>query len=333
MTTSTVTPEIAAFASAVRAALADLPADELDDLTDGLAADVAESLEEDLRRTLPDPVAYAAELRAAAGLPIRAKKPGAFAGLAQGWRDTRADLGIAIRRNPTLAGVVDFLVELRPAWWLLRAWVAFQIVAAFLGARSAWLPQDIVGWFVLAAFATISVQWGRTRWLPRSGLPWLIGAGNVLAVLLLLPVTAHAGGVVSQQGAYFANGPSGVAQPDLTGVYLNGVPVTNVFGYDANGKPLKDIQLFDQDGNPLATSVAGGNGCIDAGCAANGLWVPSILRNGVLAWNVFPMKIIKAADDGTGLKADPGAVPQDRLAPFAQVPPLVKPEAPSKTTP
>ena len=65
-------PEIVTFAEGVRAALADLPAEEVDDLTEGLEADLAESLAEDLRRTLPDPVAYAAELRLAAGLPGRA---------------------------------------------------------------------------------------------------------------------------------------------------------------------------------------------------------------------------------------------------------------------
>ena len=50
MSTSTVTPEIRRFADGVRAALADLPADEVEDVTEGLEADLAESLAEDLRR-------------------------------------------------------------------------------------------------------------------------------------------------------------------------------------------------------------------------------------------------------------------------------------------
>ena len=83
MTTSTVTPEIVEFAQGVRAALADLPAEEVDDLTEGLEADLAEAYAEDLQRELPDPAAYATELRAAAGLPLRAKaaKTGVLAGL------------------------------------------------------------------------------------------------------------------------------------------------------------------------------------------------------------------------------------------------------------
>ena len=80
MTTSTVTPEIVEFAQGVRAALADLPAEEVDDLTEGLEADLAEAYAEDLQRELPDPAAYATELRAAAGLPMRTKgaKSGVF---------------------------------------------------------------------------------------------------------------------------------------------------------------------------------------------------------------------------------------------------------------
>ena len=70
MTTSTQTsPDIAAFAAAVRDALADLPRGEVDELTDGLEADLTDrSLEPDAP-DLGDALAYADELRLAAGLP------------------------------------------------------------------------------------------------------------------------------------------------------------------------------------------------------------------------------------------------------------------------
>ena len=59
------------FASAVRAALSDLPADEVNDLTEGLEADLAEHFDEDPDEPMPDPIAYADELREAAGLVPR----------------------------------------------------------------------------------------------------------------------------------------------------------------------------------------------------------------------------------------------------------------------
>ncbi len=317
MTTSTVTPEIAKFAQGVRAALADLPADEVDDLTDGLEADLAEAYAEDLQRELPDPSAYATELRMAAGLPARGKaKPGIVSGIAQSWHDTRADLTAAIRRNPALAGVAEFLVVLRPAWWVFRAWLATWLVAAFIGSEQGYWFEGAGWFFVFAAFVVVSVQWGRGQWRTK-GLAPLIVVGNVVAVLLAVPALAHA----ADGRTVYVSQPY-AEQTDLTGVYLNGEPVTNIFGYDAQGRPLSDVQLFDQDGKPIATSVVGGNGCLDPQCEKQGLWVPAALRTGVAAWNVYPMRMIEAEAyaDQLELQAVRGAEPQDRAAPFKKVP-------------
>ncbi|GAA3618916.1 hypothetical protein GCM10022223_39650 [Kineosporia mesophila] len=58
---------IADYLAAVRTALADLPADEVDELTGGLEADLAESLAENGSpvEVFGPPEAYAAELRSA----------------------------------------------------------------------------------------------------------------------------------------------------------------------------------------------------------------------------------------------------------------------------
>ena len=242
MTTSTVAPEIAKFAQGVRAALADLPADEVDELTDGLEADLAEAYAEDLQRELPDPSAYAAELRLAAGLPVRTKvKHGVFAGIGDSLRDTRRDIGIAISHNPTLSSIADFLVTLRPVWWVLRAWLATWLVAAFFGSeRGYWF--DGIFWVVLAVFVAISVQWGRGEWRGK-GLAPLIVLGNVFAVVALLPALAAAD---SWGGGYYEVYPDGPAES--VGMSLDNQSVTNIFAYDANGKPLKNVQLFDQSG-------------------------------------------------------------------------------------
>ena len=62
MPTTTLRDDVAAFAAAVRAHLDDLPADEVDDLTDGLESDLLEQAEDDhgaLAKT--DAEQYAAE--------------------------------------------------------------------------------------------------------------------------------------------------------------------------------------------------------------------------------------------------------------------------------
>src|ERR1700709_2176140 len=77
------------FARAVRAALADLPADEVDDLTDGLEADLAERAADEESPDFGDPTDYANELRSAAGLPASTHhRPTTLEGVMSGaWRD------------------------------------------------------------------------------------------------------------------------------------------------------------------------------------------------------------------------------------------------------
>lgn len=322
MTTSTVTPEIVDFAQGVRAALADLPAEEVDDLTEGLEADLAESLAEDLRRTLPDPVAYAAELRAAAGLPARAPtvKRGLLSGVVGGWRDTRKDIASTIRRNPALAPVLDFLDAVRPLWWALRAWLATWIVAAFFGHEDGyWFGSG--WWLVLVAFVVISVQWGRGEW-HFTGLRGLIVVGNVIAVVAL-PAVLNAPYVRQETLT-----PAELSSIAPQGLSMDGLPLENIYVYDADGKPLDNVQLFDVDGKPLEPNRDTGQTSI--------LQRPATLETGVEAYNVYPLDVVKAVYDDNGeLVPDPNPDPDKAAAykngPFLKVPAVDLPEKVAKS--
>ena len=328
MTTSTVTPEIAEFANGVRAALADLPADEVDDLTDGLEADLAESLAEDLRRTLPDPVAYAAELRAAAGLPEgRHPRVGLRASLgtmAHGWRQSRAQAVENLRANPLTAGAFDFAVALRPAWWITRAWVAYQLARSFLGYEGPFLPRDALSWLVFLLLTVVSVQWGRGRWGPGSVLMPLIVTGNVVALLLLVPMLSNVNATsYPNQYVYDAGNHS-----DVAGLALDGESVTNLYPYSLEGKPLAGVQLFDDRGRPVTVGDDPESPiCIDEGCSENLVRKPVTLKNGVVAWNVFPTQFIHTmlGDNGEEVRAPAQQPP----APFTDVPPVRAEERPT----
>ena len=65
--------EVDTFVAAVRACFADLDPDEREELLGGLAADMADLVDERGPGALGDPRAYAAELRAAAGLAVTAR--------------------------------------------------------------------------------------------------------------------------------------------------------------------------------------------------------------------------------------------------------------------
>lgn len=289
------TTQIVTFAAGVRAALADLPAEEVDDLTEGLEADLAEAYAEDLQRELPDPLAYATELRSAAGLPVREPKRGPFGGLAAGWADTRRDLLVTICRNPALASVLEFLAVLRPLWWVVRAWLATWLLAAFFGMERGY-SVDGTWWIVLVAFVVISVQWGRGLW-QANGVPGLIVVGNVVAAVALFPVLAAAsdwGG--SGNGAYDAGYSAGsdavLDDPAVEGLSFDGHLLENIYAYDAKGRRLTNVQLFDVDGNPLDTNRNGD--------VTQMIPDPATLETGAEAYNVYPLALTKMIWDENG---------------------------------
>lgn len=320
--TPTIAPQIASFAAAVRDALADLPDEERDELTEGLEADLSEAYAEDLTNTLPDPVEYATELRQAAGLPVReAPKQSVFAGLAEGWQRTRGDVLAALRRNPMLVSLLDFAAALRPVWWVARAWVATWLVSVFFGSEDGFLPAG-PGWFLLLAVAVVvSVQWGRGLWR-FPGLPTLIVLGNIVALVAILPVVAYARGYSGAYDDYGAGFGDGVDAAQIDGLAFDGAALENVFAYDADGNLLRNVQLFDVDGNRLAPTRM----------AEETQWElqPATLETGEQVFNVFPLSATRMTwDDGGGeLIPDPNPDPDKVRAfqdgPFVKVPALQK---------
>ena len=229
--------DVRAYVGAVRAWLGDLPPEEVEDLTAGMEADLAERAAESggtLGALLGEPEAYAAELRSAAGLPPRwvpaaaaAPRPATVRTLGASVRATGDD---ALRRFP-------WLRDLRPAWWLAR------------GAVAGWLLQSMFGtsnWLLPLVGAAVSFWIGRRTAAGRmpSGSRGLLVAGNALAIVLLLPATMSllsSGGDDHEMGAAYA--PAGLS--------MNGESVQNLYAYDAAGNRLEDVRLFDQYGQPV----------------------------------------------------------------------------------
>src|SRR3954468_23529740 len=138
MSTSTLaSPAVAEFATAVRSALSDLAPDEIDELTDGLEADLTDRLSDTDAAELGDPLAYAEELRAAAGLPHRPMRRAGFAAELAELRHAPKIVATAFREfgaeHPWLGRVRDFFVPLRPLWWVFRAVVVTALIATALG--------------------------------------------------------------------------------------------------------------------------------------------------------------------------------------------------------
>lgn len=226
--------QVRRYAGDVRSHLADLPPEQVDDLTDGLEADLAEALA-DMPGTLrpvaagsdlPDgggtalldvaarfgpAAAYAAELRSAAGLepaaPGRRRRvslgdhlAAEGAKLSSEWKSVWAP----VTSSSQWAAFLEFAAVLRPVWWVLRAWVVVLVLYGWFNAPQNFelVPRAPFWRFLLLAAIVVSVQWGRGRWLRRRGLSPLRKTVDVLAVLVAVPffVSAAVGGNTALNG-------------------------------------------------------------------------------------------------------------------------------------
>jgi hypothetical protein len=308
-TTLAVQPGVTTFIEQVRARLADLPPEVRDELTDGLEADLSElvtehadssSADDSSRSPEPlgeisvasivgDPVTYADELRAAAGLPMRtAQRARPSVGerttsvLDRGRRRWESAMAM-----PLLSAPWALLVALRPLWWAFRAWVAVQFLDLVAGNEPHRLVPAIAGQFigslVLAVAVVVSVQIGRGVWWPgdrRPGSRALLAVLNCGAVLLALPTMTQIPGF----GGYDATRFDYVSQVDR-GLTNGGIEVCDIQPYSAEGEPLVGVQLFDQQGRPLNTACG----------SWNDRKRPWMLGD-VQRWNVFPLGIQRDGD-------------------------------------
>lgn len=336
MSPTVVRPEVVQFVRDVRAALNDLSPEEVDELTDGLEADLSDAvdagaIEADgvhaVAARFGDPGAYAAELRSAAGLPPRSAptRPGLGASLSQ-LRANASGLLDPLRRQPWWAPFSAYVVSLRPAWWLVRGWIAYQMFSVFIGSYGL-LPDSFGGWVVLLLFVGVSVEIGRRALQHRAdGWRILVGIGNVVAVLALLPTLAYV-----TQPAYYETSGAAVAVPPDQGLWHGGREVRNVFPYDEQGRPLTGVQLYDENGNRLAVGPAAEEAVDDTN--GFGYHVPAVNAEGQQLWNVFPLRRQAAEWDPETGEPRPVGSAQPAPLPVVAVPPLLLPRSDASPAP
>jgi len=338
------TPEVTAFVTQVRARLSDLSEDEREELVGGLEADLAERLA-DGEGDLGDPADYAAELRAAAGLTarrgprVRTLGPReSLVGLLDG---SRRRWDALVTKNAAATQAWDFAVVLRPAWWVLRAWLAVELLDLMAGPREYLtalpsLGNQVMGALVLLAAVVVSVLVGTGRLWPgseaRTYLPArvVLCALNLFALFLFPVVFSHMPSAWTSHEIYYS--PS-YPVPDRTeGLELDGRTVRNVFTYDAQGNPLTGVQLFDQKGRPLSVSRDPYLGSYRQ-TGTQQMTYP--WRNGdQRLYNVFPLPVRQQGDPSFRVR-DPytsGRPPVLPTPPLVVVPPVSLPsDAPQPT--
>jgi hypothetical protein len=336
MNTPVARTQVTAFVAAVRLQLDDLAPDEVDELTDGLEADLNDALSD--AGTPPaeqfgDPIAYAAELRSAAGLPPRAVPGGGRPGAVYRWRERAEGLVATVRNQPWWPAVRDFVVTLRPVWWVARAMVAGFGLGMLLGSYS--LPLQLV-------LIVISVELGRRRIVDRAPV-WrsLIAVGNAIGVFGAVVIglaTLTAGGRWDLQSAATTTVVQDVTVPPTDGIWLGGREVRNIFPYDSQGRPLTGVQLYDENGNALAVGRSAQtplDQVDDQGNVMTVAQIPGVDVAGEQRWNTYPLRQRQDGNDENGTRvvgtpspaALPSLTPGPLLAPSAQAAPAPGPAA------
>jgi hypothetical protein len=360
-----VAPEVRLFLARVRRELADLDPEVLSDITDGLEADFAELVEERGAEALGDPVEYAKELRAAAGIPVGPKPPRGLSERVDGLLDAghaRFDAAVAKVGALLRTDLGPVVAWLRPLWWILRAWAAvFLMFGMFLG----WPMFHGATLFMVAVASVASILIGKGRIWPggrRGAVARVVLLGlNGFAVVvfawmwLYAVVNAEAGDYHRGWEDGYSEAATGVASDgtpidEQAGIYSGGRWVTNIYPYDASGKPLVGVQLFDQSGEPIkvvtqpdCTSTAAdplppaepnSEGFVDALCYDEQTDEPLQTRvfypwsNGdAQLYNVFPLPSRAQSDTVLDPNAFAGDdVPTIQEPPLATVPKVSLPE-------
>ncbi|MHA7133359.1 hypothetical protein [Oerskovia turbata] len=217
--------QVRRYAADVRSHLADLSPEQVEDLTDGLEADLAEALADmpgalrptttapddgatsllDLTERFGPAAEYAAELRSSAGLGVAGSAVTGGSRPRIGLRGWLTVLGgifesgwkalwAPVTSTSWWAAFREFAASLRPVWWVLRAWVVVLVAYSWLHRPQNFelVPQQTYWRLLLVAAIVVSVQWGRGRWLRWPAVRAVRKVVNVVAVAVAVPVAASA---------------------------------------------------------------------------------------------------------------------------------------------
>lgn len=251
------------YAQQVRDACSDLPPSARDELLEDLdehLADVAADLTEG--ETLADRLGraedYAADLRQSAGYPPATPDRRARRAFGQGRLATRArSLWDESDQHPQGRAVRQYLTDLRPAWWLARAYLVATGLAEVTASGDGLnvIPHvfgsSAIGLVLVIALGWLSIRLGRSTQPDqhpdrrrRRGAAWFSAVAVACLLLALAQYddvrTVYESDTMTDQ----ADAPGFLTSSD-------GDPIKNIYAFSADGKPLDGVLLYDDQGRPI----------------------------------------------------------------------------------
>jgi hypothetical protein len=294
-TAAQVPSEVETYLARVRAALADIPADERAELLEEVEASLHETASEtggSVAAQLGPPEDFAAELRSAAGLhPVtELKQPSLRAALAR------------LTSAPRVMSLARYARELAPIWWAVRGYVT--VAALALAAGASWsvshhsVPRigSAKAGAVLILFAIIASValglWSRRRSETRVPVAIL----NLILLAATVPVGIH----LAHRGGQTAAAPIVVQTAVVPGLAYDGAPVDNIYPYSRDGRLLHDVLLYSGAGTPLNVSTT----------AYDPYRRILLTRSGSRVYNAFPVRYF---EPGTKVVRRPNAGPKVKV--------------------
>ena len=324
---SPVQAAVADYLAAVGHDLAGLPEGERQDILEEVAehlADVAAELgpEADARalETRLGPAStYAAELRAAAGYDAPPRAPRGRR-LAEGVQGFAASARASVEGQKGGPETLAFLRSLRPAWWVLRAWV--------LAEWLAWVCPTVPPASSRTSTATASSGLSSSCCSRSGPFAWAFAPSGSATQLR---GSARSGQPTSSRSSSpFPSSPrctltsstdpsptrriraptAGLSVVDGNG---NVSVATNLFAFGPDGQPIDHVRLYDQDGHPVVLPEVDNGDCWAGTTTASP--VPTASPS-----NVFPLPQLTPQLDADGNPT--GTCVVSSGAPGFVVPPL-----------
>jgi hypothetical protein len=302
-TAAHVPSDVEAYLARVRAALADIPADERAELLEEVKASLHETASEtggSVAAQLGPPEDFAAELRSAAGL--HPSIPLQMVGLRERFEGVASD--------PRFVATARFLRELAPIWWAVRGYVALAALALAFGAgwSSSHAAVPRIGNTKFGAAAVLvavaaSIALGLwSRRTPRALLP--LALLNVVLLAAVVPVAVH----LSHRARPSVATQVVIQTEPVPGLAYNGAPVDNIYPYSRRGRLLHDVLLYTGAGTPLSLRAK----------SYDPLRRILFTKGGGRIYNAFPIRYYQP---GTTVVRRPNAAPKVKV-PRITTPPL-----------
>lgn len=252
MTTATISSPAERYLQAVQNGLADLPADDIEEVLQDLAAHIAELGDTDPVAALGSPETFVAEFRASAGLSKEGKARGRIRQRIRQHLDTlsRTRKRIAATLEPITAPITRRRDELRNVWIWSRGILglaAYSWVTAggYLGEQRFFGTGGVAATATAYLVVTVASVWlagQHGKWRRRADTATnLVVAGLLVAALgtpryVPEPVTYYP--EAEDTNPVLLIGPNG--------------PIQNLYAYDTEGNPVQ-VLLYDEYGNPILT--------------------------------------------------------------------------------